>query len=225
MISVIIPAYNEAHGINELIAHVRGLVGGDAAEIVVVDGTEEGSTISAIQCGDVISATSSKGRARQMNSGASLARGRVLLFLHADTRLPLRAFPLIIETLEDRAVAGGAFDLAIGSDGAAFRVIERVASLRSRATRIPYGDQAIFVRREFFMRIGGYADIPLMEDVELMRRIKKRGDRIVILPDRVITSPRRWQQEGIVYCTLRNWLLITLYLIGVAPGKLARLYK
>jgi hypothetical protein len=92
-------------------------------------------------------------------------------------------------------------------------------------THIPYGDQAIFLRRDYFQRIGGYADIPLMEDVELMRRIKKRRDTIALLPDRVMSSPRRWEQEGVVFCTVRNWTLITLYCLGVSPQRLARWYR
>jgi hypothetical protein len=107
----------------------------------------------------------------------------------------------------------------------AFRIIEKAVNFRSRITRIPYGDQAIFIEKEFFHQVGRYKEIPLMEDVELMRRIKKAGGKIAIIPRQVQTSPRRWEKEGIIRCTLRNWTLITLYFLGVSPKKLARLYK
>jgi GT2 family glycosyltransferase len=98
-------------------------------------------------------------------------------------------------------------------------------SLRSRLTRIPYGDQTIFIKKTVYQELGGFRDIPLMEDVDLMRRLKRAGGRIVILPQKAVTSPRRWQKEGIVYCTLRNWFLIVLYLFGVPPQRLARFYR
>jgi len=104
-------------------------------------------------------------------------------------------------------------------------VIEKIASIRSRLTRIPYGDQAIFIRRNYFQALGGFKDIPIMEDVELMRRIKRRRGKIMILKDKVKTSPRRWEAEGVVFCTLRNWFLITLYLLGFKPETLARFYR
>ncbi len=123
-----------------------------------------------------------------MNRGAERATGRILLFLHADTDLPNGAFTMIRRAMADESAAAGAFDLSIRSPRTAFRVIERVSSRRSRITRIPYGDQAIFLRSPYFREIGGYREIPLMEDVELMRRIKRRGDRIVFLEARVSTS-------------------------------------
>jgi hypothetical protein len=104
-------------------------------------------------------------------------------------------------------------------------VIGTLSSFRSRLSRIPFGDQALFIRKEYFNRIGGYKEIPLMEDVELMRRIKRTGDKIWIIPERVMTSARRWEREGVIYCTFRNWTLQILYLLGVSPDKLARFYK
>jgi hypothetical protein len=115
--------------------------------------------------------------------------------------------------------------LAIDSERPVFRLIEKAASLRSRLTKIPYGDQAVFMRKTVFNELGGFRDIPIMEDVEIMRRIKKRSGKICIIDKAARTSSRRWEREGIVYTTLRNWLLITLYLIGVKPEKLARFYR
>jgi len=126
--------------------------------------------------------------------------------------------------MQDKRYVAGAFDLGIRSEKFIFRLIESAASLRSRATRIPFGDQAIFVRKDYFDKIGGYQDIPIMEDVEIMKRIRKRGDKIVILHQRVHTSSRRWEKEGILRCTLRNWLLQVLYLLGVSPHRFSKLY-
>jgi hypothetical protein len=127
--------------------------------------------------------------------------------------------------MENGEVVAGAFDLGIRSGRPVFRLIETAASLRSRITRVPYGDQAIFIRKDYFHATEGFREIPLMEDVELMRRIRKAGDRISIIPERVRTSPRRWEKEGVLFCTLRNWTLITLYFLGVPPEKLARFYR
>jgi len=160
-----------------------------------------------------------------MNLGASLAEGDILIFLHADTFLPPDALELIETAMEDRSCTAGAFDLAIDSDRPAFRLIEKVASFRSRITRIPYGDQTIFIRNRDFRDLGGFNNIPVMEDVEFMQRIKKRKGKICIIGRAVLTSPRRWEKEGIVYTTLRNWLLLCLYLCGVKPERIVRFYQ
>jgi len=223
--SIVIPVLNEQYRINSLIeyVHSRGYEG--ACEIIVVDGDPQGGTIKVIQDEDVISITSKKGRAFQMNTGAELAHGEVLIFLHADTKLPPNALEKISQVLEDAKYVGGAFDLGIDSDSLLLKYIEARTRFRSRLNRIPYGDQAIFIRRSYFEKIGRFKDIPLMEDVELMRRIKKRGDKIFILRDRVKTSARRWEKEGIFYTTLRNRLLVGLYYVGVSPDKLAKYYR
>jgi len=114
--------------------------------------------------------------------------------------------------------------LGINSDRRVFRLTEQFVSIRTHLTRIPYGDQAIFIRREVFDRLNGFKEIPIMEDVDLMWRIKKAGDKIYIIPEKVTTSPRRWEREGILYCTLRNWIIVILYLLGAKPEKLARHY-
>ena len=160
-----------------------------------------------------------------MNEGAALASGDILLFLHVDTRLPRDALGLIRTTMEDNRYVAGAFDLGIESSQSIFRIIEQAASLRSRITRIPFGDQGIFIRKDYFMQVGGYREIPVMEDVDIMKRIKKQRGRIYIIPRRVSTDSRRWEQEGIVRCTLRNWMLQIFYFLGISPYKLARFYK
>ena len=223
--SVIIPVLNERAVIRETIDHVRSLERGEAAEIVVADGDPAAGTLRAIPDGSVRKVLSPPGRGAQLNRGAAAATGEVLLFLHADTKLPPDALVLIAETLRDGSLAGGAFDLAIDSPARAFRLIEGVASLRTRLTRIPYGDQAIFLRRERFRAVGGYREIPIMEDVDLMRRLKRSGGRIAVLPARVSTSARRWEREGVLFTTLRNWALVSLFLLGVDPCRLARWYR
>jgi GT2 family glycosyltransferase len=159
-----------------------------------------------------------------MNKGIRLARGSIVLFLHADTFLPNSALKQVAAAAHAKGIVGGAFDLGIDSDRSRFRIIETVASYRSRLTLVPYGDQAIFFRRNYIEKIGGFKNIPLMEDVELMRRVKRLGGRICILSSKVKTSPRRWQKEGVIYCSLRNWLLIILYSWGVSAERLVRFY-
>ncbi len=221
-ISVIIPVLHEEAVINEAIARLRAMDG--TAEIIVVDGSADEETIRAIADGNVKRLQSAKGRARQMNTGATEARGDVLLFLHADTELPQAAFREISSLLADERYMGGAFDLGIWDESLLFRIIERVASRRSRLTRMPYGDQAIFLRRDCFMKLGGYSDIPIMEDVDIVRRVKKAGGRIGFISDRVWTSARRWKQEGVIRCTLRNWTIMLRYLFGASPEELAKRY-
>jgi rSAM/selenodomain-associated transferase 2 len=222
--SIIIPVLNEALIINETIRQLYQRGEGLALEVMVVDGDPEGRTINAIQNHKVIKMISPRGRGKQMNKGASLAQNDILLFLHTDTELPADAFRRISSAVEKQECAGGAFHLGIKSDRAVFRFMEKVVAIRTRLTGIPYGDQAIFIKKEIFHKMGGYREIPLMEDVELMRRIKKAGHHLCIIPEKVKTSPRRWEKEGILYCTLRNWALITLYLSGVNPGKLVKFY-
>jgi rSAM/selenodomain-associated transferase 2 len=223
--SIIIPVVHEGERIHDLIESLNHLDSDKNIEIIIVDGTEEQDTLKAIHSNNAIKISSEKGRAKQMNSGASVARGEVLIFLHADTELPSRALKKIDFLMEQGDYVGGAFDLGIKSDKFIFKVIGTLSSLRSRLNRIPFGDQAIFIRREFFKKIGGYKETPLMEDVELMRRIKKSGNKIWIFYDRVITSPRRWEREGVIYCTFRNWTLQTLYFLGVSPHKLIHYYR
>lgn len=224
-ISVIIPVYHETDMINATIAHLKSMGQPEDAEIIVVDGHPQGDTIDQVADATVRCFSAKKGRGAQMNKGAVEANGRILVFLHADTTLPSNAFWHIKRSMTDSRVAAGAFTLGIASTHAVFRLIGKGAAMRTRLTRIPYGDQAIFMERSFFLELGGFKDIPIMEDVELMQRVKKSGKRIVIIPQKVKTSPRRWQKEGVIYCTLRNWGLICLYHLGVPPQRLVKYYR
>jgi rSAM/selenodomain-associated transferase 2 len=222
--SIVIPVLNEASLINRAIEHLYRIRSGHDVEVIVADGDPRGATLSAIDHKDVIKVLSPKGRGTQMNKGASVAKGELLVFLHTDTDLPEDAFSIITSFMRGTSFVGGAFELGIDSNRPVFRLIERMVSARTRLTKIPYGDQAIFMKRDFFHEINGFRDIPLMEDVELMRRIKQRGYRICIIPQKLKTSPRRWEREGVLYCTLRNWALINLYSLGVSPEKLVKFY-
>ena len=224
-ISVIIPVLNEAARINGAVEALLDQACPGTMEVILVDGDQEGSTIHCIRDSKVIKIISEPGRGVQMNRGADIASGEILLFLHCDTVLPKNAFHLIQTVMQNKRVKAGAFDLSIGGSAFAFRIIEKTASLRSRLTRVPYGDQAIFIRKSCFFEWGRYKEIPIMEDVDLMRRIKREKGRICFIGQPVITSPRRWQKEGLLKCTLRNRLLMILYLCGKKPETLARFYK
>ena len=172
--------------------HVKDISAGESVEFIVVDADPAGSTIKKIRSGEAVKLLSPRGRGMQMNRGADAARGNVLLFLHADTFLPENALAHIKNALTDDTCVGGAFDLGIDSDRVLLRLTAWCASLKHRMTRVPYGDQAIFIRSDFFRAIGSYREIPLFEDVELMRRIKKLRKKITIIRHRTITSPRKW---------------------------------
>ncbi len=227
-ISIIIPVLHEGERIQTCLSHLVEIGGGAQIEVIVVDGDPQGSTLNQLPS-DVSfplnGVLSSPGRGTQMNTGAQIAHGRILLFLHADTELPAQAFSLICSVCDASNAVGGAFDLVIVSPHWLLKLIGKVASLRSRLTRIPYGDQAIFVRRDVFEQVQGYPDIPIMEDVALMQRLKRHHYYIEILQDAVLTSARRWEKEGFVRCTFRNWGLITLYFLGVSPNKLVKWYR
>ena len=221
--SVIVPVLGEAGRINALVDNVRAAGYGLALEIIVVDGDPAGRTLRAIDRQGVIGLTAPRGRGSQQNAGAAVATGEYLLFLHADTRLPAGAFQAAAALLEQRAELG-AFSLAIRSSHPLLRLIAAGATWRSRLFSLPYGDQALFLRRDIFEALDGFAAIPVMEDVELVRALKRAGGRIAVLPLRVTTSARRWRAEGVVRATLRNLALLFLYFLGVPPSRLTRHY-
>ena len=223
--SIIVPVLHEAERINDLIGHLRQLDPQKSSEIIVVDGAPEKDTLQAIHDDRITKISTEKGRAKQMNAGASVAKGNILIFLHADTELPIGALKRMNAFVNRNEFVGGAFDLGIKSKKIIFKMIAFLGSLRSRLNGIPYGDQIIFIRRGYFNEIGGYRDIPLMEDAELMRRIKRSGKKIFISRDRAMTSPRRWEEEGVIFCILRNWTLQIFYFLGVSPHKLVKFYK
>lgn len=171
----------------------------------------------------VVLLTAPPGRAPQMNAGAAASRGQILLFLHADTLLPPDARSAIERALEDPAYVGGRFDVRFERDSGLGRLIGCLINLRSRWTGIATGDQAIFVRRSVFERLGGFSDIPIMEDVDLTRRLKRIG-RVAALRLQVVTSFRRWDACGPIRTIALMWVLRFLYWVGISPYSLTRLY-
>lgn len=219
-ISIIIPAINEA---NTIAKTIESIGPGDKKEIILVDGGSIDNTVSIAKSLGARVITSSPPRARQMNRGAEHATGDVLIFLHADTRLPEKFEDVIFNSFKHPKMVAGAFELRMDSPAPGLRLIERLANLRSRYLKMPYGDQAIFLSSKLFQDLGGFLDIPIMEDFELIRRLQKKGT-IIILPLPVFTSARRWQNFGILKTTLINQLVIAAYVLGIAPEKIVRWY-
>lgn len=223
-ISIIIPVFKEALIINNALLHLTRVMSGTSVEIIVVDGDPEKSTIDTIRQGGIKKIGGPKGRGPQMNAGAKAAKSDILLFLHADTMLPFNAADHILSACSRENIMSGAFKLGIASPKPIYRWIETLVSIRSRITRIPYGDQAIFIKKQFFQDIGGFTNIPIMEDADLMRRIRKKGKRIILITEQVNTSPRRWEEEGVLFCSARNMVIAFLFFIGVDPVILRKYY-
>lgn len=225
-ISVIIPTLNEEKTLAHTLACTSTL---DVAEIVVADGGSTDRTVQMAEafCARVLNArvvTAPRGRACQMNEGARASRGEILLFLHADTQLPAKAKRIIESALADSRVVGGRFDVRFDRPSAWGTMISTLMNWRSRLGGIATGDQAMFVRRHVFERLGGFSDIPLMEDIEFSARLKHTGPTQA-LRESVTTSFRRWEQQGPLRTILLMWVLRFLYWIGVSPSRLSQWYK
>jgi len=221
MISVIIPTLNEELVLKKSLFSARA---SKEIEIIISDGGSSDGTLNiAGQFADRI-IKSPAGRGIQQNRGAAAASGDILLFLHADTMLSSGWDELVRETLRDKEVAGGAFSFSLPNNSIPFSFISLMVNLRSRLLKLPYGDQAIFVRRDLFEELGGFREIPIMEDVELVKRMRRLG-RLKILDLPVITSSRRWEKEGWMRTTVRNLTLLFLYHLGVSPERLYRFYR
>ncbi len=219
-ISVIIPVLNDAEALDLALSSTQDCTG---VEWIVVDGGSSDSSAEVAQSRGVKVVHSPPGRARQMNRGAEVAEGTFLVFLHADTRLPEGFDHHVRRILTQSGVAAGAFQLQIDAPSARLRLIERAANWRSRYLQMPYGDQAIFLRAELFREMGGFPDLPIMEDFQLIRRLRGRG-RIVIAPAGALTSARRWKKQGALRTTLINqWMILGFYL-GFEPARLALWY-
>lgn len=221
-LSIVIPALDEAENLARLLPELAR--GAAAAEVLVVDGGSRdatGPTVARHPGARLVVAA--RGRARQMNAGAREAAGDALLFLHADTTLPEGAVTAIERALAEPAVVGGRFDVRFDRARPVLRMVAWFMNARSRWSGICTGDQAIFVRRADFEAVGGYPDIPLMEDIELSRRLKRRG-RLRALRLRVTTSARKWEREGPLRTIALMWALRFLHFWGVAPARLHRWY-
>jgi rSAM/selenodomain-associated transferase 2 len=220
-ISVIIPALNEEERIEAAVASARVE---EETEVIVVDGGSSDSTVAVADAAGARVLAGEAHRGRQMNVGARVAGGDILLFLHADTILPPDYAQAVTGALTDEGVAIGAFTLALDGDSALNRVTEAAVRLRCRVSSLPYGDQALFLRSDTFQEVGGFADMPLMEDFELVRRMRSRG-RVVVLPQRAVSSSRRMERLGVIRSTLINLSIVLAYHLGVSPDRLARWYR
>lgn len=219
-ISVIIPVLNEEKSIGSTIAALNAL---HPHEIIVVDGGSSDRTRRiSVEAGAKV-LTTGPGRARQMNRGALDATGDVLLFLHADTRLPASALRDIESALSDPRYLGGRFDVELDSDRWLLKVVGFMINLRSRISKVATGDQALFVRREIFAELDGFPDMPLMEDIAFCRMLKGAG-KVACLKSKVVTSARRWETDGVWRTILKMWTLKLLYLAGVSPARLRKFY-
>ena len=221
-LSIIIPVLDEGGTIVEALAalapyRARG------AEIIVVDGGSRDGTPEAARPGADHVMTAPRGRGAQMNAGAAAAKGDVLLFLHADTRLPREADRLILDALQRSRRPWGRFDVTIAGRSPLLRVVAAMMNLRSRLTGIATGDQAMFATRAAFAKAGGFPDIALMEDIVLSRRLKAQG-RPACLAARVTTSGRRWDRDGVIRTVFLMWRLRLAFFLGAEPARLARRY-
>ncbi|MDF9407650.1 TIGR04283 family arsenosugar biosynthesis glycosyltransferase [Pelotomaculum isophthalicicum JI] len=221
LISIIIPTYNESKTINETIEHLRHW--DNILEIIAVDGGSSDGTARLVSP-EVKLINAPMGRASQMNAGARLASGEVLLFLHSDTRLP-RDFPQQLDqALSDSGVVGGAFKMKIDHPGLFFYLTSLGSNLRAAVTGIYFGDQTIFVRQDVFHKIGGFPSIELMEDWEFSKSMRRVG-KTLLLPGPVITSARRWLIHGKWRTAWLMHKIKTLYLLGTSPDDLKRMYS
>ncbi|QPJ66286.1 MAG: glycosyltransferase [Candidatus Nitrohelix vancouverensis] len=219
-VSIIIPAYNEAGVLEQTLSRIRRL---NPHEIIVIDGGSDDATRSIAEREGAKITSSPSGRALQMNAGAQIAGGEILLFLHADSAVTPEGFQKMIAAMNNDSVLGGAFSLRIDSPKWALRLISKLATLRSRYFHLVYGDQAIFVRKSIFDQMQGFATLPICEDIEFYLRLRKQG-RTILLQETALTSARRWNQEGIFYTTARNILIAGLFLMGFSPRILSQWY-
>lgn len=219
-ISIIIPTLNEEENIGLLLSSLKTYPG---LEIVIADGGSTDRTLEIAEYYGVTRVSSRPGRGRQQNKGAEAAAGDIFLFLHSDTFLPPDFSRYISSVLSMPDTAGGAFRLRIDASGAAYRLIEWGANQRSLLLQMIYGDQALFVSRRLFFEAGGFPDQRILEDIELVRRLKKFG-RIRLASAAVKTSSRRWRKKGLMRTTLLNQVMLAGYLLRINPEKMARLY-
>ena len=221
LVSVIIPALNEERDVSDTLAALgRSL----CHQVIVVDGASTDATAQRAKEGGATVLASKPGRARQMNAGAAKATGGSLLFVHADTLLPPGLPSLVSRTLSGAGVAAGAFRFRIGENFRGKSLVEWITGIRSRWLQRPYGDQGLFLTRALFEEMGGFADLPIMEDYEFTIRLRGRG-RIITVDEAAVTSGRRWQKLGVLRTTLRNQWMLAGYHLGVDPQNLARHYR
>ncbi len=221
-ISIIIPVLNEENNLPDVLNNLQSFRS-KGHEVVVVDGGSSDNSLMLAQQGADLVIESKAGRALQMNSGAAVATGELFLFLHCDTLLPDNAIKIIADNYQKENYWGH-FDVRLSSNKFVFRLIERLMNVRSRLTSIATGDQAIFIERELFNRLGGFPEIALMEDIKISGLLRKLSSP-VCLKQTVITSSRRWENNGVIATVLLMWKLRLFYFFGVSADKLSRKYR
>ena len=224
LVSIIVPIYNEVATLPGFLEHLKALRAADptSLELVLVDGGSSDASVQIIEDAGLACRHTDRGRAVQMNDGAQAAAGDVLLFLHADTRISSTAIARARQATDEGAI-GGFFRVCLRSPRPLLRFVGKMISWRSRLSGVASGDQAIFVTRSAFDQAGGYAPLPLFEDVDLSRRLKRLGP-FLAMDTSVITSARRWENGGAIRTILRMWALRVLYYCGVSPDRLERYY-
>ena len=223
-ISIIIPVLNEADEIVDTLKEVNNLRVEGQKEVIVVDGGSSDQTIQLAQdWADKVCETEA-GRGHQMNYGAKRAQGDILFFLHSDSWLEAGGLLELERTMQDSEVIGGSFSLKIANNSWPLRFISWTSNIRAQYLNIIFGDQGIFVRREVFRKLNGYAEIELMEDWEFSRRLAQEG-RLVQLDHQIYTSDRRWKENGIWRTIWLMHKIKLLYLLGVEPEKLSEIYR
>jgi len=219
-ISIIIPTLNEAACIGDTVA---GLVGLPGVEVIVADGGSQDRTMALASAAGARVIAAPPGRGSQQNIGARAAHGIILLFFHADTQLPKGFAAQIHQALTQPGIVAGAFRLAVAAPGWRFRLLERCANLRSAWFGLAYGDQALFLSATRFHAMGGFQEIALLEDLDLVLRLRKMG-RIALLAAPVQTSARRWQRLGLMRTTVINQMILLGFFCGISPERLGRWY-
>ena len=220
-VSIIVPTLNEAQGLTETLTQIQQL---SPYELVVSDGGSHDCTLKIAEEFTEHVVKGSAGRALQMNAGARVATGDIFLFLHADSRIEPASYEKMLHSLGNSEKIGGAFSLYIDSDKWSLRLITQLANLRSKYFGIAYGDQAFFVKNSTFQQMNGFTELPICEDSDFFKRLRKFGP-VILLKDKAFTSSRRWLKEGVWFTTLRNILIATLFELGFPPRILTKWYQ
>jgi rSAM/selenodomain-associated transferase 2/rSAM/selenodomain-associated transferase 1 len=219
-LSIIIPTLNEEKNISRVLDHLQGIQHG---EVIVADGGSRDGTVARAEAWGAKVVCSDPGRGGQLNAGTARAKGDILLFLHGDTQLPVGFAELVRDAMSNPEIIGGAFFLRFQPLSPLLKITQRTINWRTKILKLPYGDQAIFVRASMFRQMGGFANIPLMEDVDFVQRLKKCG-KLAFIPEPVTTSSRLFIRKGVLRTTLKNKIIFFGYYLGISPKRLASIY-
>lgn len=222
-LAIVIPVYNEAQVLPDALTALGGLSMGSSDCIVFIDGGSTDQSRALIEAGGFRCITSAPGRAKQMNTGMKNTHSDIILYLHIDTSISSCNISNIKKSYKQGYISGR-FDISLSNSSVTHRIISFFINMRSRMTKIATGDQGMFVRRDILSKIGGFRDIPLMEDIELSSRLRRLG-KVACLRDKLVTSSRRWEDHGIFRTVYLMWKLRFLYWLGVSPQKLTKMYR